>query len=200
MSKKLILEKYIKVAVKKALKEQEEQQRKAEKAMYLVYRFPGLKKIMEDLMSPAFSRYINNITILSPKPTTFKVELLNNQEFSVKYLGKGFFNVKIAGKKYNPANIGELERASQSIADLLELNYSPEQGKEQSSEPTSSLTGGGSSNLGPDAASLAADLSGPESEPLPGLETPPEATPETPGAEAPTPPEGEETPEDEPEL
>jgi len=45
MNKKLLLEKYIKVAVKKALKEQEAQQRKAEKAMYLVYRFPGLKKL-----------------------------------------------------------------------------------------------------------------------------------------------------------
>jgi hypothetical protein len=33
MSKTLLLEKYIKVAVKKALKEAEEQQRKAEKAM-----------------------------------------------------------------------------------------------------------------------------------------------------------------------
>jgi len=44
MSKTLLLEKYIKVAVRKALKEQEEQQQRAERAMYLVYRFPGLKK------------------------------------------------------------------------------------------------------------------------------------------------------------
>jgi len=119
MNKQLLLEKYIKVAVKKALKEQEEQQRKAEKAMYMVYRFPGLKKVMEELMSPAFGRYVNGINIVAPKPTTFQVDLINGQDFSIKYLGRGNFNVKVAGKKYNIVNLGELERASQGIADLL---------------------------------------------------------------------------------
>ena len=57
MIKEILLEKYIKVAVRKALKEQEEQQRRAEKAMYLVYRFPGLKDLMTSLMSPAFGRF-----------------------------------------------------------------------------------------------------------------------------------------------
>jgi hypothetical protein len=127
MNKVLLLEKYVKVAVRKALKEQEEQQRKAEKAMYMVYRFPGLKKLMEDLMSPAFGRYVNSINIVAPKPTTFKVDLTNGQDFSIKYIGKGNFTVKVSGKKYDPLNIGELERASQSIADLLELNYAPKE-------------------------------------------------------------------------
>jgi hypothetical protein len=131
MNKQIILEKYIKVAVKKALKEQEEQQKRAEKALYLVYRFPGLKKLMEDLMSPAFGRYIGHIEIVAPKPTTFDVKLINGQDFNIIYAGKGNFTVKISGKKYNPNSLGELERASQSIADLLQLNYAPEEGKEQ---------------------------------------------------------------------
>ena len=66
MNKELLLEKYIKVAVRKALKEQEEQQRKAEKAMYLIYRFPGLKKLMTDLMSPAFGRYVSGVNVVAP--------------------------------------------------------------------------------------------------------------------------------------
>jgi len=131
MNKQIILEKYIKVAVKKALKEQEEQQKRAEKALYLVYRFPGLKKLMEDLMSPVFGRFMSHIEIVAPKPTTFNVKLINNQEFGIIYVGKGNFMVKIAGKKYNPLNLGELERASNAIADLLQLNYAPEEGKEQ---------------------------------------------------------------------
>ncbi len=44
MNKKLLLEKYVRVAIKKAIQEQEERQKKAEKAMYLIYRFPGLRK------------------------------------------------------------------------------------------------------------------------------------------------------------
>jgi len=172
MSKELILEKYIKVAVRKALKEQEEQQRKAEKAMYMVYRFPGLRKLMEDLMSPAFGRYVNSINIIAPKPTTFKVDLVNGQDFSIKYIGRGNFQIKVAGKKYDPINIGELERASQSIADLLELNYAP---KEVEAAPEES-SAASAAELGPELAAAEA----------PPTETPAETPPEeeTPPAEA----------------
>jgi hypothetical protein len=127
---KLLLEKYIKVAVQKALKEQEEQQRRSEKSMYLIYRFPGLKKQLEDLMSPAFGRYIANVEIVSPKPTTFKVDLVNSQIFYIYYIGKGEYMCKISGKKYYPENLGDLERASDAITALLELNYAPTEVKE----------------------------------------------------------------------
>jgi len=123
MDKKLLLEKYIKVAVRKAIQEAEEQQKRVEKAMYLVYRFPGLKKVMEELMSPSFGRFVTDIKLIAPKPTTFNVKLINEQEFGVIYNGKGKFTVKVSGKKYNIQNLGELERASQSVADLLELSY-----------------------------------------------------------------------------
>jgi len=134
MNKQILLEKYIKVAVRKALKEQEEQQKRAEKSLYTIYRFPGLKELMEDLMSPAFGRFLKHVDIVAPKPTTFDIKLINGQDFTIIYIGKGKFTVKIAGKKYNPYNLGELERASQSIADLLQLNYAPEEGKEQPSD------------------------------------------------------------------
>ena len=127
---KLLLEKYIKVAVQKALKEQEEQQRRSEKSMYLIYRFPGLKKVLENLMSPAFGRYIANVDIVSPKPTTFKVDLINSQIFYIYYIGKGEYMLKISGKKYYPENLGDLERASDAITALLELNYAPTEVKE----------------------------------------------------------------------
>lgn len=123
MNKKLLLEKYIKIAIKKALKEQEQQQQKAEKAMYLVYRFPGLKEVITTLMSPSFGRFVNTIDIIAPKPTTFKVELVNGQNFNIIYLGSEKWNIKISGKKYYIQNIGEAERASQAVADLLELSY-----------------------------------------------------------------------------
>ena len=180
MNKTLLLEKYIKVAVKKALKEAEEQQRKAEKAMYLVYRFPGLKKVMEEVMSPAFGRYISGINIVAPKPTTFNVSLVNGQEFSIKYLGNKNFSIKVAGKKYNPINLGEAERCSQAIADLLELNYAPAEGKEQAGAapetggaeaPPSEPTGPGAAELGPELA--AAETTPPAETPTPEEETPP---------------------------
>lgn len=133
MNKK-ILEAYVKVAVKKQLKEQEKLEKNAEKAIYLIHRFPKLKKLMEDLMSPAFGRFIASIRIIAPKPTVFSIELINGQEFDITYLGSGKFRLRVLGKKYYPINIGELERASQSIADLLLLskpNHDLEQAKQK---------------------------------------------------------------------
>jgi hypothetical protein len=115
-------------------------------------------------MTSAFGHYISDINIIAPRPTTFKINLINGQDYTIKYLGKGKFNVKIAGKQYHPDNLGELERASQAIADLLELNYAPSEGKEQKSNNPES----------PTASELSADLSGEE------IPTPPAETPEAP--------------------
>jgi hypothetical protein len=127
MDKKLILEKYIKVAVRKALQEEEQRQKKATKAMYLIYRFPGLKKVMEDLMSPSFGRFVTDMKLVAPKPTTFSAKLINEQDFNIIYNGKGKYTVKVAGKKYDIQNLGELERAQQAISNVLELNYGVEE-------------------------------------------------------------------------
>jgi len=178
MNKKLLLEKYIKVAVRKALAEQEAKEKRATRSMYLVYRFPGLKKLMEDLMSPSFGRFVTDVDVTAPKPTTFGVELINGQNFSVRYDGKGKYTVKIAGKKYNVQNLGELERAQQAVADVLELNYAIEE-KE----------GGGEEKKDSGAEAFSAATNAPAAE-IPAetpAETPAEETPaeeETPPAEA----------------
>ena len=99
--------------------------------MYLVYRFPGLKKMMEDLMSPSFGRFITDVIVVAPKPTTFSAKLINAQDFGIIYNGKGKYTIKVSGKKYNVQNLGELERASNSITSLLELNYAPTEVKEE---------------------------------------------------------------------
>jgi len=179
MNKKLLLEKYIKVAVRKALQEEEQRQKKATRAMYLVYRFPGLKELMENLMSPSFARFVTNVSVIAPKPTTFLVELTNGEDFNVRYDGKKNFTVKIAGKKYNMQNLGELERAQQAIADTLELNYAIDE-KE-------AAEGGAEPKADAGAEAFSAAASAPAAE-VPA-ETPAEETPapeeeETPPAEA----------------
>ena len=177
-SKKLILEKYVRVAIKKAIKEAEEQQKKAEKAMYLVYRFPGLKKVMEDLMSPSFGRFVTDMKLVAPKPTTFSAKLINEQDFNIIYNGKGKYTIKISGKKYNIQNLGELERAQQSIADLLELSYAIDE---------KALNGGSAPKPDAGAEAFSAATAAPAGE-IPaepaGAEAPAEETPEEIPAEA----------------
>jgi hypothetical protein len=170
MNKKLLLEKYIKVAVRKALQEEEAKQQKATKAMYLVYRFPGLKKTMVDLMSPSFGRFIQDVSLVAPKPTTFNIKLINDQEFYVIYDGRKNWTSKVSGKRYNMQELSEIERASQGIADLLELSYALGEKAE-----------GGGEAPKPDAgaeaftAAAAPEVTPPAEEPAP--ETPAEETP-----------------------
>ena len=175
MNKKLLLEKYVRVAVKKAIKEHEIKQKRAEKAMYLIYRFPGLKKVMEELMSPAFGRFVTDIKLVAPKPTTFSAKLINEQDFGIIYNGKGKFTVKVAGRKYNVQDLNELERAQQAVSNMLELNYGVEE-KEAAEKP----------DAGAEAFSAATAAPAGEipAEPAAGAEAPAEETPEEIPAEA----------------
>jgi hypothetical protein len=180
MDKRLLLEKYVRVAIKKAIQEQEERQKKAEKAMYLIYRFPGLRKSIEELMSPSFGRFITGVDLVAPKPTTFKVTLINGYDYNITYLKKDTYQAKIAGKKYYLLNLGESERASQAIADLLDLSPSVKEGEEAAPPPP---TGGGeapSESPSPEETAkgneLANDLAAAEETPAPE-EAPAEETP-----------------------
>jgi hypothetical protein len=173
MSNKLLLEKYVRVAVKKAIKEQEMKQKRAEKAMYLIYRFPGLKKVMEELMSPAFGRFVTDIRLVAPKPTTFSAKLINEQDFGIIYNGKGKFTVKVAGRKYNVQDLNELERAQQAISNMLELNYGVEE-KEAAEKP----------DAGAEAFSAATAAPAGEIPAEPAAGAPAEETPEEIPAEA----------------
>ena len=177
MDKKLLLEKYIKVAVRKALAEQEAKEKRAVKSMYLIYRFPGLKKIVEDLMSPAFGRYITEVSVVAPKPTTFNIKLINEQEFTIVYDGRKNYTAKVSGKKYDVQQLSELERAQQGIANLLELQYAV--GEKEGEAPK------------PDAGAEAFTAAAGAPETTPAEETPPaeEPAPEAPAEETPPPAE-----------
>lgn len=175
---KLLLEKYIKVAVKKKLQEEEQAIKRAEKSLYLIYRFPKLKEAIESLLTPAFARYLSNITVVAPKPTTFNVELINSLDFQLIYSRGGFF-AKISGKKYDLAMGNAVDRACSAITNLLSLSpalkedISPEAGAESPSSPEAPK---------PDAGEEAfKDLSGA------GTPPPETAAPETPAETPPTP-------------
>jgi hypothetical protein len=125
-TEKLLLEKYIKKAIKQKLQEEEAAIKRAEKSLYLVYRFPKLKQAMEDVLSPSFSRYLSSVTVVAPKPTTFNVELINGLDFQLIYSSggktEGNFIAKVAGKKYDLSMGSAINRACQAISNLLTLS------------------------------------------------------------------------------
>jgi hypothetical protein len=71
------------------------------------------------LMTKDFKDYITGIYIVAPKPTTFRIVLHNNQEFTLAFMGKAY-QAKVEGKKYFLLTIGEKERCILAIARLLE--------------------------------------------------------------------------------
>jgi len=121
-------------------------------------KFPELKKVLVDLLTPEYDSFLASIDWVAPRPTTFRMNLKNDQSFYLIY-GRRSWIAQVEGKKYYLLNLPEEERAAQSIANLLRYGIKNEDGAEPGME----------------------DLTTP-----PPAETPPETPPaETPPAETP---------------
>lgn len=174
-NKKILLEKYIKKAIRQKLQEEEQAIKRAEKSLYLIYRFPKLKDAVESIMSPSFSRYLSSVTVIAPKPTTFNIELINGLDFQLIYSG-GTFIAKVAGKKYDLAMGSATNRASSAVSNLLSL--SPALKEDANLAAPADAAAASPEAPAPDAGEAAFnDLAGA------GAETP--ATPEAPAEENP---------------
>jgi hypothetical protein len=122
-------------------------------------KFPELKKVLVDLLTPEYDSFLASIDWVAPRPTTFRINLKNDQNFYLIY-GKRSWIAQVEGKKYYLLNLPEEERAAQSIANILRYGIKGEEGAEGE-----------------------ADLGIPPAEETPPAETPEETPPaETPEA------------------
>ena len=120
-------------------------------------KFPELKKVIVDLLTPEYDSFLASIDWVAPRPSTFRINLQNGQNFYLIY-GKRSWIAQVEGKKYYLLNLPEEERAAQSIANLLRYGAKVEEG---------AAAEGGATDLGAER---------PGAEPTP--ETPPAETPE----------------------
>ena len=81
-------------------------------------KFPELKKVIVDLLTPEYDNFLASIDWVAPRPTTFRINLENGQNFYLMY-GKRSWVAQVAGKKYYLLNLPEEERAAEAIANLL---------------------------------------------------------------------------------
>jgi hypothetical protein len=81
-------------------------------------KFPELKKVIVDLLSPDFDYFLASIDWVAPRPTTFRINLKNGQDFYLIYTPKTFI-AQIEGKKYYLLNLNEEESACESISRIL---------------------------------------------------------------------------------
>lgn len=92
-------------------------------------KFPELKKIIVDLMTSEYDNFLDSIDWVSPRPTTFRINLKNGQSFYLIY-GKRSWIAQIEGKKYYLLNLPEEERAAEAIARILRYGKKEEEGAE----------------------------------------------------------------------
>tara|TARA_R110000744_G_scaffold251236_4_gene367212 strand:+ start:60 stop:497 length:438 start_codon:yes stop_codon:yes gene_type:complete len=85
-------------------------------------KFPELKKVIVDLLTYDFDSFISSIGWVSPRPTTFRVNLKNDQEFYLIWSTRSWI-AQIEGKKYYLLNLPEEERAASAIGRIL--RYGP---------------------------------------------------------------------------
>ena len=109
-------------------------------------KFPELKDIIVTLLTSDFDPFLAGIDWVAPRPTTFRINLRNDQEFYLIYSPRSWV-AQIEGKKYYLLNLSEEERACEAIARILRYG-SPDSGEEESADmdtgaDASADTGGG---------------------------------------------------------
>ena len=106
-------------------------------------KFPELKAIIVDLLTHEFDSFLSSIDWVAPKPSTFRINLKNGQDYELKWTGKTFV-AKILGKRYFLSNIADYQQALDKLAILY--SESPMKGAGESVDAEgidSADTGGG---------------------------------------------------------
>ena len=118
-----------KVAIEKAAIEYDE-----------LTKFPELKDVIVSLLGPQFDAFVASIDWVAPKPTTFHINLKNNENFYLVYSPKSWI-AEVEGKKYYLLNLNEQENCENAIARILRYGMPNIEGEVDAAEY--STTGGG---------------------------------------------------------
>ena len=90
-----------------------------------IQKFPALKEIIINLLTNEFDSFVESVDWVAPRPTTFRINLLNGENFLLMYTIKSGI-ATVLGKKYYLLNLDEEERCALAINRLLRVG--PESG------------------------------------------------------------------------
>jgi len=109
-------------------------------------KFPELKKVIVTLLTADFNAFVASIDWVAPRPTTFRVNLKNNEEFYLIWMNRSWI-AQVEGKKYYLLNLPEEERAVEAIARILRYGAPEVEGGEDDSFDTGGDEGGGEEEI-----------------------------------------------------
>lgn len=124
----------LKAKLKPLIKQAYQARTKADDAAFAydeLTKFPELKLIIIDLLTEDFDKFLESIDWVAPRPSTFRINLLNGQNFMLEFNDRSWI-AKVEGKKYYLLNLDEEERAAQSISRILA--YGPASGAQVEGE------------------------------------------------------------------
>jgi hypothetical protein len=111
------LKEKIKVLAKQVYKEKSKGEDAAVAYDELV-KFPELKAVIIDLLTVDFDKFLESVDWVAPRPSTFRINLLNGENFILIFDPRSWI-AQISGKKYYLLNLDEEEMAAKAIARLL---------------------------------------------------------------------------------
>lgn len=106
----------------------------------MLEKFPTLKAALIKLQTEDFKEFVEKIDWISPRPTEFRINLTNGQDYILKWTGKGF-EAQIMGKRYFIDKIDDYQQALDKLAILYKEGPMGE--PEEPVEPADTDTGGG---------------------------------------------------------
>lgn len=93
-------------------------------------KFPELKAVIVDLLTPEYDNFVASIDWVAPRPSTFRINLKNDQLFYLIY-GKRSWIAQVEGKKYYLLNLPEEQHAAEAIARILRYGIKAEEGENE---------------------------------------------------------------------
>lgn len=105
-------------------------------------KFPTLKQAIIKLQTEDFKEFVDTIDWISPRPTSFRVNLKNGQDYILKWTGKTF-EAQIMGKRYLLSNIADYQQALDKLAILYRESPMKGAGEEEGGEFDADTGGGG---------------------------------------------------------
>ena len=123
-------------------------------------KFPELKDVIVSLLGPQFDLFVASIDWVAPKPTTFRINLKNGENFYLVYTPRTFI-AEIEGKKYYLLNLNEQENAENAIARILRYG-APDIGGTQDAADFDTGSSGGSFPEETDSTDVTVDTGGDE--------------------------------------
>ena len=106
-------------------------------------KFAELKEIIISLLTADFDPFLSSIDWVAPRPTTFRINLRNNESFYLIWMGRSWI-AQVEGKKYYLLNLPEEERAVEAIARILRY------GSPESEEAAAGVDAGASDDVAVD--------------------------------------------------